>query len=60
MLLHTGTFNYTFLTEKDLKIMPKTYGEFIMYIDARRRAEKTLSEQGNVDNVDKNLHRILG
>lgn len=35
----TGQFNYTFLVEKDIKIMPRTYSEFMIWIDARRRAE---------------------
>lgn len=34
----TGQFNYTFLIDKDVKVMPRTYSEFMMYIDARRRA----------------------
>lgn len=34
----TGQFNYTFLIDKDVKIMPRTYSEFMMYVDARRRA----------------------
>lgn len=36
----TGTFNYTFTVEKDIKVMPRTYGEYMMYIDARRRAKR--------------------
>ncbi|KAL1849058.1 hypothetical protein Plec18167_006836 [Paecilomyces lecythidis] len=35
----TGMFNYTFLVEKDIQVMPKTYDEFMIWIDARRRAE---------------------
>ncbi|KAJ5368298.1 uncharacterized protein N7496_008058 [Penicillium cataractarum] len=34
----TGMFNYTFLVEKDVEVMPKTYGEFMLWTDARRRA----------------------
>ena len=34
----TGQFNYTFTVDKDIKIMPRTYSEFMMYIDAKRRA----------------------
>lgn len=34
----TGQFNYTFLVDKDIQIMPRTYSEFMMYVDARRRA----------------------
>lgn len=36
----TGTFNYTFWVSKDVLVMPRTYGEFMMYIDARRRATR--------------------
>ncbi|KAJ5747788.1 uncharacterized protein N7511_009484 [Penicillium nucicola] len=34
----TGMFNYTFLVEKDVHVMPKSYGEFMLWTDARRRA----------------------
>ncbi|KAF4551692.1 Hypothetical protein D9617_12g035800 [Elsinoe fawcettii] len=34
----TGQFNYTFMVKKDVKVMPKSYSEFMMYVDARRRA----------------------
>ena len=36
----TGQFNYTFVVDRDVKVMPKTYTEFMMYIDARRRAQR--------------------
>jgi acyl-coenzyme A thioesterase 9 len=36
----TGQFNYSFVVEKDIKIIPRTYTEFMMYIDARRRAKR--------------------
>lgn len=35
----TGMFLYTFLVEKDIQVMPKKYGEFMMWTDARRRAQ---------------------
>ncbi|CAF9920883.1 MAG: hypothetical protein ALECFALPRED_001654 [Alectoria fallacina] len=35
----TGQFNYTFLVERDIRVMPSTYSEFMIWIDARRRAE---------------------
>lgn len=34
----TGMFNYTFLVEKDIQVMPQHYGEFMLWVDARRRA----------------------
>ncbi|MCJ1431899.1 hypothetical protein MMC27_001255 [Xylographa pallens] len=36
----TGQFNYTFLLEKSVKVMPRTYGEFMIWVDARRRVER--------------------
>lgn len=36
----TGQFNYTFLVEKDIKVMPRAYSEFMIWVDARRRAER--------------------
>lgn len=38
----TGQFNYTFTVDRDVKVMPRTYSEFMMYIDARRRARGVL------------------
>jgi len=38
----TGQFNYTFTVDKDVKVMPRTYTEFMMYTDARRRAARVL------------------
>ena len=35
----TGQFHYTFLVEKDIRVMPRTYQEFMIWIDARRRAQ---------------------
>lgn len=35
----TGMFNYTFLVEKDIQVLPKTYTEFILWTDAKRRAQ---------------------
>lgn len=42
----TGQFNYTFLVEKDVKVMPRTYSEFMIWVDARRRAKKTSASLG--------------
>ncbi|KAF1849801.1 Thioesterase/thiol ester dehydrase-isomerase [Cucurbitaria berberidis CBS 394.84] len=36
----TGQFNYTFTVPKNIRVMPRTYQEFMMYVDARRRAEQ--------------------
>jgi len=35
----TGQFNYTFEVKKDIKIIPESYSQFMMYLDARRRAQ---------------------
>jgi acyl-coenzyme A thioesterase 9 len=33
----TGQFNYTFSVPKSVRVIPHTYHEYMMYIDARRR-----------------------
>ncbi|KZM19219.1 uncharacterized protein EKO05_0007314 [Ascochyta rabiei] len=43
----TGQFNYTFNVSKNIRVMPRTYQEFMYYLEARRRAEqvrRTLEE----------------
>ncbi|KAI8958815.1 Thioesterase/thiol ester dehydrase-isomerase [Daldinia sp. FL1419] len=35
----TGQFNYTFSVPKDVRVLPHTYEEYMMYIDARRRVQ---------------------
>jgi len=50
----TGQFSYTFLVEKDIKVMPRTYSEFMVWVDARRRAERvsaTLKSTGGESDV---------
>jgi acyl-coenzyme A thioesterase 9 len=49
----TGTFNYTFEVKKDIKVIPKTYAQFMMFLDARRRflhvnAGETEGKKGGV------------
>ncbi|KAH8687813.1 hypothetical protein BGZ60DRAFT_522455 [Tricladium varicosporioides] len=33
----TGVFNYTFEVKRDIKVIPETYAQFMMFLDARRR-----------------------
>ncbi|KAH6873893.1 HotDog domain-containing protein [Thelonectria olida] len=35
----TGQFNYTFSVPKDVKVLPHTYEEYMIYIDAKRRVK---------------------
>ncbi|KAL9604973.1 MAG: hypothetical protein Q9219_000161 [cf. Caloplaca sp. 3 TL-2023] len=42
----TGQFNYTFLVERDIGVVPQTYEEFMVWVDARRRAERV---RGSID-----------
>ena len=45
----TGQFNYTFNVEKNIRVVPRTYTEYMYYLDARRRAtqiKETLQEEG--------------
>jgi acyl-coenzyme A thioesterase 9 len=45
----TGQFNYTFTVDKNIRVMPRTYGEFMMYVDARRRAEEVSASLGRAE-----------
>lgn len=47
----TGQFNYTFLVDNDIRVLPRTYTEFMMYVDARRRAQQVSEsvKQGDAD-----------
>lgn len=47
----TGQFNYTFTVERNVKVLPRTYTEFMMYVDARRRARRVIEtvKQGEAD-----------
>ena len=48
----TGQFNYTFLVEKDIKIMPRTYSEFMIWVDAKRRAERVSASIEGLEDAD--------
>lgn len=48
----TGQFNYTFSVKKDIKVMPRTYSEFMIWVDARRRAERVTQIIGSGTDVD--------
>ena len=47
----TGQFNYTFMVDKNVKVLPRTYTEFMMYVDARRRARRVIEsvQKGEAD-----------
>lgn len=47
----TGQFNYTFLIEKDIRVMPQTYSEFMIWVDARRRAQRV---GANIEGLEAN------
>lgn len=42
----TGQFNYTFEVKRDVSILPESYSEFMMYLDARRRAQRVVVSLG--------------
>lgn len=50
----TGQFHYTFLVETDIQVMPRTYSEFMIWVDARRRAE------GVSASIEKDVHNDGG
>ncbi|KAI5306094.1 hypothetical protein KEM56_002240 [Ascosphaera pollenicola] len=37
----TGVFHYTFLVQKDVHVMPQSYSDFMIWLDAKRRAQDT-------------------
>lgn len=47
----TGTFNYTFEVKKDLKVVPSSYAEFMMFLDARRRLQVGESKPTKIGGV---------
>ncbi|KAI1104989.1 Thioesterase/thiol ester dehydrase-isomerase [Jackrogersella minutella] len=53
----TGQFNYTFLVPKDVKVLPHTYQEYMMYIDARRRVQLG-DVQDRREHTDAELQRL--
>ena len=53
----TGQFNYTFLVENDIKVMPRGYHEFMIWIDARRRSQRA-SE--TIESLEKDVKRTQG
>jgi acyl-coenzyme A thioesterase 9 len=44
----TGQFNYTFEVKGDLKVVPQTYSQFMVYLDARRRVRRVNAVQEDV------------
>lgn len=52
----TGQFNYTFTVDKDVKVIPQTYEEYVyVYLDARRRVD-----QADVDVGKKRVADSIG
>ncbi|TVY19515.1 Acyl-coenzyme A thioesterase 9, partial [Lachnellula arida] len=43
----TGVFNYTFEVGRDVRVIPESYAQFMMFLDARRRC-LVLDDQGPV------------
>ena len=52
----TGQFNYTFLVKRDIKVMPRTYSEFMIWVDARRRAERVSASIQGLEKADGEAH----
>ncbi|KAI5290948.1 Acyl-coenzyme A thioesterase 9, mitochondrial [Ascosphaera aggregata] len=47
----TGVFHYTFCTKKDIQVMPQSYSDFMVWLDAKRRAQQTNAKL--LDNIMK-------
>lgn len=60
----TGVFNYTFEVKTDVKVVPESYGQFMMYLDARRRCLKVgeleVEEKRDGDGKEKGEGSVLG
>lgn len=56
----TGQFNYTFTVERDIRVMPQTYSEFMIWIDARRRAQRVGSSLGEMESSGEGERRDVG
>lgn len=52
----TGQFNYTFSVPKDIKVMPRTYSEFMIWVDAKRRAERVTASIKGLEEADERAH----
>ncbi|KKZ60261.1 hypothetical protein EMCG_05018 [[Emmonsia] crescens] len=58
----TGVFHYTFLVEKDVQVMPQSYNDFMIWVDAKRRAQNTnksllsgIMEKDSFDGIQEGL-----
>ncbi|OAX80872.1 hypothetical protein ACJ72_04791 [Emergomyces africanus] len=58
----TGVFHYTFLVEKDVQVMPQSYNDFMIWVDAKRRAQNTnksllsgIMEKDSFDGIQRGL-----
>lgn len=49
----TGQFNYTFVVEDDIQVMPRSYTEMMMWVEARRRGKRVadLMSGGEMESV---------
>lgn len=54
----TGQFNYTFEVKKEVAIVPQTYSQFMVFLDARRRAgrvERVVEEAKQDANIEEGV-----
>lgn len=56
----TGQFNYTFLVERDIKVMPRKYSEYMIWVDARRRAEGVRASMQGLEGETKREGKVDG
>jgi acyl-coenzyme A thioesterase 9 len=54
----TGQFNYTFEVKKDVKIIPQTYSQFMIYLDARRRAQQVTKSLEDTPITDSKAEKV--
>lgn len=55
----TGLFNYTFLVEKNIEVIPRSYRDYMLWMDARRRAERLQASIERTEKVEETVEDRL-
>lgn len=56
----TGQFNYTFEVSGDVKVVPQTYSQFMVYLDARRRARRVSAAPEGGGSAEAKKEGVMG
>ncbi|KAI0477117.1 Thioesterase/thiol ester dehydrase-isomerase [Xylariaceae sp. FL0804] len=55
----TGQFHYTFAVPRDVRVLPHSYQEYMMYVDARRRVRAARREADEADEAGQGQEKQL-